>query len=200
MRRLEQKKAGFVGEYSAVAFLDHPSEAVKSGRNPDPKDDLKALLMAAARPKLLSTHNLADKHDTHVGVALRTIEAIRELPVAQRPKKLCGCEVWRGLDGCPIAISLSSISENTTTSPLLSFGVFDSQISDGKRYDLAIMGRRRANATLLQNHQVDAAEYVNFGMDLTPLVQDDRMDPREYVTTFVQRFAADVTSRIEKVK
>jgi hypothetical protein len=26
-----------------VAFLDHPSEAVKSGRNPDPKDDLKAL-------------------------------------------------------------------------------------------------------------------------------------------------------------
>jgi hypothetical protein len=55
----------------------------------------------AARPRILSTHNLADKHDTHVGVALRTIESIRELPVAQRPKKLYGCEVWRGLDWLP---------------------------------------------------------------------------------------------------
>jgi hypothetical protein len=62
------------------------------------------------------------------------------------------------------------------------------------------MGRRRANATFLQSHQVDATEYVNFEMDLTPLVQDDRLDPREYVNTFVQRFAADVSSRIEKAK
>ena len=30
VRRLEQKKAAFVGEYSAVAFLNHPSSAIKS--------------------------------------------------------------------------------------------------------------------------------------------------------------------------
>jgi LmbE family N-acetylglucosaminyl deacetylase len=199
VRRQEQKKAGFVGEYSAVAFLDHPSATVKSGCNPDPKEDLKALLLAA-RPEILYTHNLADKHDTHVGVALRTIEAVRQLPLEHRPRKLYGCEVWRDLDWLvdsdKVVFNLSG-HDNIAASLI---GVFDSQISGGKRYDLAIMGRRRANATFFQSHQVDAAEYVNFAMDLTPLVQDDRMDPHEYVNSFVQRFAAEVSDRIEKMK
>ena len=29
------------------------------------------------------THNLDDKHDTHVAVALKVIEAIRDLPAAE---------------------------------------------------------------------------------------------------------------------
>lgn len=104
----------------------------------------------AARPKILSTHNLADKHDTHVGVALRTIESIRELPVAQRPKKLYGCKVWRGLDWLPDSDKfVFNFREYDNVAASL-IGVFDSQISGAKRYDLAIMGRRRANATFLQ--------------------------------------------------
>jgi len=31
-------------------------------------------------------------------------------------------------------------------------GVFESQIAGGKRYDLALMGRRRANATYFESH------------------------------------------------
>ena len=53
---------------SAVAFLDHPSSAVKNPGNAGPKEDLKALL-SAMRPEVVYTHNLADKHDTHVSVA-----------------------------------------------------------------------------------------------------------------------------------
>ena len=64
VRRIEQKKAAFVGDYSAVAFLDHPSSALKSSSNPAAKNDLKALL-SATRPEIVYTHNLADKHDTH---------------------------------------------------------------------------------------------------------------------------------------
>jgi len=97
VRRLEQKKAAFVGEYSALALLDHSSSAVKNPSNSGPKEDLKVLI-AAARPDVIYTHNLADKHDTHVGVALRVIAAIRELPPDQRPRRLLGCEVWRDLD------------------------------------------------------------------------------------------------------
>jgi len=97
VRRLEQKKAAFVGEYSALALLDHSSSAVKSPSNSGPREDLKVLI-AAARPDVIYTHNLADKHDTHVGVALRVIAAIRELPLDQRPRRLLGCEVWRDLD------------------------------------------------------------------------------------------------------
>src|SRR5262245_49758353 len=51
IRRQEQKKAAFVGEYAAVAFLNHPSAAVKSAGNPGPKNDLKALI-AATRPQV----------------------------------------------------------------------------------------------------------------------------------------------------
>jgi hypothetical protein len=38
------------------------------------------------------------------------------------------------------------------------------------------------------------------GMDLTPLVQDVALDPKEYVQTFIHRFAADVNQIIDSVK
>lgn len=197
VRRMEQKKAAFVGEYSAVAFLNHPSSAVKSSTDPAPKNDLKTLI-GACRPQVIYTHNLADKHDTHIGVALRTVAAIRELPKDQRPKKLYGCEVWRDLDWLlendKVVFKLDE-HENIAASLV---GVFDSQIAGGKRYDLATMGRRRANATYFQSHSVDAAQMINFGIDLTPLIEDDKLDPVQFTTTFVQRFADDVKNRISK--
>jgi LmbE family N-acetylglucosaminyl deacetylase len=199
IRRLEQKKAGFVGEYSAVALLDHPSTAVKSVMNLGPKEDLKTIVRAA-QPEILYTHNLADKHDTHVAVTLRTIEAIRELPIELRPDRLLGCEVWRDLDWLvdgDKVVFCSDKQDNIATSII---SVFDSQISGGKRYDLATIGRRRANATFFQSHNVDTAEWINFGMDLTPLIHDDQLDPSEYVSTFLQRFATDVHTRIEKLR
>lgn len=197
VRRMEQKKAAFVGEYSAVAFLNHPSSAVKSSTDPAPKNDLKTIV-GACRPQVIYTHNLADKHDTHIGVALRTVAAIRELPKDQRPKKLYGCEVWRDLDWLlendKVVFKLDE-HENIAASLV---GVFDSQIAGGKRYDLATMGRRRANATYFQSHSVDAAQMINFGIDLTPLIEDDKLDPVQFTTTFVQRFADDVKNRISK--
>ena len=197
VRRVEQKKAAFVGDYSAVAFLDHPSSALKSSSNPAAKDDLKALL-SATRPEVVYTHNLADKHDTHIGVVLRTIEAIRELPPAERPKKVYGCEVWRDLDWLvdtdKVVFKLDK-HENIAASLV---GVFDSQIAGGKRYDLATMGRRRAHATYYQSHSVDAAQMINFGVDLTPLIQNDKLDPAEYIAGFVRRFAEDVNARVKK--
>ncbi len=78
-------------------------------------------------------------------------------------------------------------------------GVFDSQIAGGKRYDLATMARRRAHATYHQSHSVDARQMINFGVDLTPLVYDDKLDPAEYIGRFVQRFANDVSGRIRKL-
>lgn len=199
VRRLEQKKAAFVGEYSAVAFLNHPSSTVKSSRDSAAKDDLKDII-GAARPEVIYTHNLADKHDTHIGVALRTIEAVRELPKEQRPKKLYGCEVWRDLDWLvdndKVLFSLDA-HENIATSLV---GVFDSQIAGGKRYDLATMGRRRAHATYHQSHSVDAAQMINFGIDLTPLIQDEKLDPADYISGFTKRFAEDVNTRIKKLK
>ena len=197
VRKFEQKKAAFVGEYAAVALLNHPSSNVKSASNPAAKNDIKAIV-GAARPEVIYTHNLADKHDTHVGVTLRTIAALRELPADHRPKKVYGCEVWRDLDwmvdGDKVVFKLAE-RENIAASLV---GVFDSQIAGGKRYDLATLGRRRAHATYYQSHSVDAAQMINFGMDLTPLIHDEKLDPAEYIGGFVRRFADDVNARVKK--
>ena len=75
VRRAEQKKAAGIGQYAAVALLDYPSSAVKDGSNDGPVDDI-AQVLTAAQPNVVYTHNPADKHDTHVAVALRTIEAV----------------------------------------------------------------------------------------------------------------------------
>ncbi|HEX72278.1 MAG TPA: PIG-L family deacetylase, partial [Candidatus Hydrogenedentes bacterium] len=91
VRRVEQKKAAVIGEYAAQFLLDYPSSAVKNPADSRPVEDLAAILRAT-RPQVVYTHNLADKHDTHVGVTLRLIEAIRSLPLEARPTALYGPE------------------------------------------------------------------------------------------------------------
>jgi LmbE family N-acetylglucosaminyl deacetylase len=196
VRQAEQKKAAFVGEYAAVAVLNHPSSAVKSSGHPGPQSDLKALI-AATRPQVVYTHNLADKHDTHVAVALRTIAAIREFPAEERPRKLYGCEVWRDLDWMVDSDKIVFRLERENIAASL-VGVFDSQIAGGKRYDLATLGRRRAHATYYQSHAVDQAQSMNFGVDLTALIENETLDPAEYIGGFIRRFADDVNDRVKK--
>ncbi|MCS7041696.1 MAG: PIG-L family deacetylase [Bryobacteraceae bacterium] len=199
VRHVEQKKAAMIGEYGACVFLDYPSREIKDGSNRNPVEDLKQVL-EAARPEVVYTHNLCDKHDTHVAVTLRLIEAIRSLPLGQRPSRLLGCEVWRDLDWLPDAKKVVfdvSAHENLSAALL---GVFDSQIAGGKRYDLATLGRRRANATYFQSHAVDQAEAIIFGMDLTPLVTDTSIDPLEFAVSHIREFEQEVRSRIGKLR
>ena len=198
VRRVEQKKAAFVGDYSAVAFLDHGSSAIKSAANPAAKNDIKALL-EATRPDAVYTHNLADKHDTHVSVALRTIAAIREMKVEDRPKHLYGCEVWRDLDWMVDSDKRVCALGGHENIQMALVGVFDSQIAGGKRYDLASMGRRRANATYFAPLGVDSTTGMSYAMDLTPLILDPTGDILGYVQEHIRRFAEDVTARFKRV-
>ena len=195
VRRGEQKKAAVAGEYGAQALLDYPSAAVKDRNNRAPVEDLE-LLLKKTKPKVVYTHNLADKHDTHVAVALRVVEAARGLPEAERPGQMYGCEVWRDLDWLvdtdKVAFDVSA-HENLQSTLL---GVFDSQISGGKRYDLATMGRRRANATYYASHDTDVATRMIFAMDLTPLVRDTELDVNGYVQELILRFSEEVRRRI----
>ena len=197
VRREEQRKAAIVGEFGALAMLDHPSAAVKTPGKKDVREDLCRLVLAA-KPEVVIGHNLADKHDTHVALALRTIEALRALPRRARPRKFYGGEVWRDLDWMPdddkVRWDVSS-RENIQAALL---GVFESQISGGKRYDLAAAARRRAAATYFQSHQIDATTAAAVGMNLTPLLRDDAIDPADYVGGLVDRFRKDVLKRVER--
>jgi hypothetical protein len=79
-------------------------------------------------------------------------------------------------------------------------GVFDSQIAGGKRYDLATMGRRKAHATYFESHGTDTTTGLNFGMDLTPLIEDDTLDPGVFVQSFIERFSQELSSRFAKLR
>lgn len=197
VRKVEQKKAAFVGEYGALTLMHYTSSAVKDPKNTDVVEELK-MLISTAKPKVVYTHNLADKHDTHVGVVGKVIRAIRELPEADRPEKLYGCEVWRNLDWLNDDDKIVfDVSEHSNITAALS-EVFDSQIVGGKRYDLAAAGRRLANATFFASHGTDTATGLNFGMDLTPLIKDVSLDVNEYVQGYINHFASEVTERLKK--
>jgi len=198
VRRIEQRKAAIVGEYAAQFLLDHPSSAVKDAVNPQVVDDLYAIL-EATRPEVVYTHNPADKHDTHVGVMLRLVAAIRKMPVEARPKKLYGCEVWRDLDWMnddeKVAFDVSA-HENLQAALI---GVFDSQVAGGKRYDLATLGRRRAHATYHASHGVDTTTGITFAMDLMPLIQEESLTALSLVQQHIDRFAGEISERMQKL-
>ncbi len=198
VRFKEQRKAAIVGEFAAQVMLDFSSKVVKDAARNEPVEDILAILRAT-KPKYVYTHNLADKHDTHVGVALRVIEALRRLNQAERPEKVFGCEVWRGLDWMVDSDKvMMDVSEHENLQVAL-LGVFDSQIAGGKRYDLASMGRRRANATYFESHGVDNTTGLSYAMDMTPLMNDASLKPAEFVQGFVQRLLLDIQERVGRM-
>jgi LmbE family N-acetylglucosaminyl deacetylase len=193
----EQDTAAVIGQYAFMAQLGHPSKSVRDARETVVRDDLFRIL-EATRPEVVYLHNLADKHDTHVGCALRCLEALRRLPKTDRPQKVYGCEVWRDLDWL---VDSEKTPMPVSARPELARAlneVFATQIAGGKRYDLAVIGRRTANATFSQAHATDQESAMQWAMDLTPLVQDDLLDPIAYVTGFIDRLKADVTARLRQ--
>lgn len=197
VRKHEQRKAAFVGEYSVMVQLGYPSEDVKSARKSDVSDDLLRILNLT-QPQFVYLHNPADRHDTHVATFLRCLEALRSLPKEARPQRVYGCEVWRKLDWL---LSEDKVMLWVDQYPHLIgalLAVFDSQISGGKRYDLAEEGLRRANATYFDSHTTDATNSLTFAMDLTPLIQDDTLNPEDFALGFVDRLKDDVRARMRK--
>jgi LmbE family N-acetylglucosaminyl deacetylase len=195
-RLVEQKRAASLGHYAAVIWLDHASLDVKQPTYPALASDLNAIL-SELRARCVYTHNLADRHDTHVAVAAHTVQALRANPSSV--ERVLGCEVWRALDWLQpqdkVTLDVSSLEGRVM--PLI--GAFRSQLA-AKRYDIAAAGRRRANATFLDPHAADPSTALEYAMDLTPLVRDPTLDIARWTLQFVERFASDVAARLSPWK
>jgi len=198
VRNVEETKAAVIGDYTAAILLDYPSKVAKDPDETAIIEELTAII-ATANPDVVYTHNLADKHDTHVAVALRTIEAIGRLDPEDRPTALYGCEVWRDLDWMADDDKVAfNVTDHGNLAAAL-MGVYDSQVSGGKRYDLATEGRRLAHATFSESHAVDAAQALIYAMDLTPLISDDDLDPMGHVIAHLDRLQMDIAARVGRV-
>lgn len=196
VRIVEQTNAAVVGEYAGVICLGYPSSVVKGKDRESIREDIKEIIREA-KPDTVYVHNLADKHATHVACAITVLDAIRELDPKDRPKRVLGLEVWRGLDWM---LDSEKICLDTSKYPNVEaavLGVYDSQISGGKRYDLAAVGRRLANATFFESHDVDDMSSMSYAMDLTPLV-NGKMSYVDYVNKYIDSFKSNVDLMIEK--
>ncbi|MCK5528778.1 MAG: PIG-L family deacetylase [Kiritimatiellae bacterium] len=198
IRKLEQRKAAFLGEYGCEIQLAHPSSTVKDATNSDVVDDLRQILEIAT-PEVVYLHNPADKHDTHVASMMRAITAIRSLPAEQRPAKVYGAEIWRSLDWLNDEDKEVLPVDNNKNLAASLCGIFDSQITGGKRYDLATMGRQAANATFFSSHETDTNDALTWAVDLTPLINDDSLSVTDHIISFIKRFEEDVTNRINNL-
>jgi len=198
IRRREQDTAASIGGYGVMIQLGYESSELQNPSGGALEEDL-GIILRAAHPSVVYTHNPADKHDTHVAVTMAVIRTIRAMPRGERPQALYGCEVWRDLDWLDDMdkIVLDVSAHESLAAALL--GVHDSQIAGGKRYDLAVVGRRRANATFHDARDTDTATQLSFAMDLTPLVHNDSLAVADYVATLVDNFRKDVVRRIQKL-
>lgn len=197
VRREEQRAAARLGRYAIQIQLAHPSANVKHPGHVGVADDLRAIF-SGCRPEVVYLHQPADKHDTHIGVLARCLEALRALPLESRPRRVLGCEVWRDLDWMVDSEKVALDSGRHPELGLALLKVFDSQIAGGKRYDLATVGRRSANATYHTSHASDRVEGITWAMDLTPLILDPSLSVTDFTVAHIDRLRADVAERITR--
>lgn len=197
-RRTEQREAAKIGGYAVVIQLGLSSAQLKDAKDKTARALLEEIFRHA-RPKTVYAHNPADRHDTHVAACLRTIDALRALPADRRPQRAYGCELWRDLDWLSgdDRVRLDCGADETFASTLNA--VFRSQIGGGKRYDLAVIGRRRANATFDDAHRADEASMVTLAMDLTSLVSDPALSVKDFSLRVVDRLRAEVADRLTRM-
>jgi LmbE family N-acetylglucosaminyl deacetylase len=196
VRREEQRTAARLGRYAIQVQLGHPSSDVKRPGHGGVVADL-ATLLSVCTPEVLFLHNPADKHDTHVAVLLRCLEAIRILAPEHRPKRVLGCEGWRNLDWLPESEKVALDSGRHPEIAKALVAAFESQIAGGKRYDLAAAGRRSSNATFDTPHAADRYAGVTWAVDLTPVTRPGGPALEAFTEALVSRFGADVAQRLK---
>lgn len=199
VRMKEERRAAATGGYSAAVLLDYASSDVQDPSSNAVVTDL-AGVIGAAGPEVVYTHNPADRHDTHVAVALRTVAAIRSLPVEPRPAAMYGCEVWRDLDWMvgedKVAFDVTDYGELMAS--LLA--CYQSQLGGGRRYDLGAAGRSVAHATFSDPRGTTTPGALGYAMDLTPLISEDALDVTLYVSGHIERLRRETVGRIERLQ
>jgi len=186
-RRQEQLRAADLGRYGALMHYDYSSAELKAGHKAC--SDSLAELLLSCRPRVLYIHSPFDEHPTHLAACRSVLAALHSLPPECCPEQVLGCEVWGSLDWLSPD---RRVELDCSAWPELAVGLleaFESQIDGGKRYDLAALARRRANATFSASDQIDRLAQVTFAVDLTDVVRG-RLALEDFVRECLTEFSA----------
>lgn len=198
LRRNEQREAARIGKYSAVVQLGVSSTAVKT----DPQGIAEELWSYCRHlnPHEIFLHNPFDKHPTHVATFDASIRALRKKEAAQKPRRVLGCEVWRGLDWVPDNLKVVLDTSYDPQFAARLHAVFASQIGPGKQYDHATAGRWLANATFFQPRAADICSRAAYAIDCTALVVDPESSIAQFMRNYITAFEKDTYSTWEGMR
>ncbi len=189
VRTFEQKNASEIGGYEKLFLFERKSAEVK---NCDKKlvEEVAEMLRQFPALEALYLHSPFDSHPTHVASLKVVLEALKTLPKEMLPKKVYGCEVWRDLDWLSkedkVVFDVSGYDDLASNI----MNCFESQNAI-KRYDIASLARRKANATYNESHQGDNASALIFGIDLTQVAIGEK-SLEDFVEGVLKRFKRDV--------
>ncbi|MEO0452779.1 MAG: PIG-L family deacetylase [Verrucomicrobiota bacterium] len=197
IRHKEQVAVADIGQYSFITQLGLTSADLKEADCSLHQQI--ASLLRMTKPEVLYLHQPLDKHPTHLHLLRHCLKALRSLSSEELPVQIYGCEVWRGLDWCPEPFK---IALDVSTHPDLALELIrahDSQISGGKRYDLATLGRRIANATYDDPRESDQSQSLIWAIDLKPLVLDHSLTLESYAESVLETFQAEVKAGLKEI-
>lgn len=188
LRTAEQKRVAAKGGYTALWLLEKSSAEVKECSD-SLVGELAEILRQYPSVETLYLHNPFDAHPTHVAACVAAIKAVNLLNEDEKPRKIYGCEVWRGLDWLAdrdrVALDVSGY--DALAAALMD--EFETQ-NAAKRYDIAAQARRNANATFGHSHENDVSESVIYAVDMTSLAHGETLDD------FAERMVADFVSSL----
>ena len=195
VRIKEQKEASEIGRYNSLYLLNYTSSEIKDKTNKVIIDEY-VKIIKELKPEVIYTHSVLDKHLTHIGIALKVIEAVRCLPKEEQPKLFYGCEVWRGLDWISDDLKVGfNVSRNMKLAKKL-LDVYKSQIAGGKEYTKATIGRRYQNATYFKSHSVDTYKQVSLAIDYAPLLFNKELSVKEFALSYVDKLKEEIEKNL----
>ncbi len=192
-RACEQASAAALGQYLGYSMLGYDSTDILT-YNTDLIDDLTTLLLKL-KPETIYTHCLSDKHSTHVAVAYHVIRALQLLPIANKPTRVYGCEVWRDLDWVDDA---DKVLIDTSDSQDLQYKLlqcFTSQTTS-KDYPKAVIARQNAHAVFQDAYASKTQDGVLIAIDLTLLIYRKKEHIKPFIERQINTFKDDVITRI----
>lgn len=186
VRRNEQRLAARVGCYGAQIQFGYSSANARSPEGRSVLAHRLADLVEACSPEVVFTHSLADRHATHVSIALAVVDACRLVPANQRPRHIVGVEIWGSLAWLAKEDRVGlSVDDPTDVAPSL-IRSFTSQVAT-KPYAEAARGRWIANATFDESHSLPTNHGTAFAMDLSRLVATPDLDARAFLRGLMAR-------------